>query len=621
MTRHSRRTGALALVATGLAFTSVTAITSGARPAAATPGAGVFLLGDSVTESLSIGSPSTFTATITPTYPDAVIDGRSNRRTVTASTYQGSPVTSGLDEIKANAGRIGDVIIIELGYNDCVAPGFPAAIDQILTELTSQDVPTVLWSMMTTLIRPEYASCNAALNDATKRWPTLRLADWDGYSHAHPEWFDDDGLGVHLTATGRTAYATFLRDQLDDLPGIGVRPPAAQHCLSSVAIGRTVQSLAAGTPLAPTSGLFSARTPLRVLDTRAGRPLGAGRVIEVQIGGRSGVPASASAAVLNVTADQPCGVGYITVYPCGGAPPDASNLNLTAGTTRPNQVLVQLGASGRVCLTSSAQTDVIADLSGWFSSASLGRFQARPPGRVLDTRLGTGAPLGRLTANVALTLTLPDAPVGARAAVLNVTATQPIATGFVTVWPAPLDGSPCVATGAPDASNVNFVAGQTVANLVTVGAASNGRVCVKTTAAAHLIADVSGWYADTGATLVAARPQRMLDTRLGTGAAKGALANNEAIAIRLTDLPANATAVVLNLTAAEPVGAGFVKVWPANTGGACTAAEAPDVSNLNVSAGHTAPNLVTVALGGQSTVCASTTVRLHLIADVFGWFV
>jgi hypothetical protein len=107
----------------------------------------------------------------------------------------------------------------------------------------------------------------------TKRWPTLRLVDWDGYSHAHPDWFADDGLGVHLTVAGRTAYGTFLRDQLDDLPGIGVRPPAAQHCASSVAIGRTVQSLAVGTPLAPTSGLFSARTPLRVLDTRAGRPL------------------------------------------------------------------------------------------------------------------------------------------------------------------------------------------------------------------------------------------------------------------------------------------------------------------------------------------------------------
>ncbi|MDQ1422795.1 MAG: hypothetical protein QOD72_293, partial [Acidimicrobiaceae bacterium] len=57
MTRHSRRTGALALVGAGLAFTSITTVVPAARPADATPGAGVFLLGDSVTESLSIGAP------------------------------------------------------------------------------------------------------------------------------------------------------------------------------------------------------------------------------------------------------------------------------------------------------------------------------------------------------------------------------------------------------------------------------------------------------------------------------------------------------------------------------------------------------------------------------------
>jgi hypothetical protein len=108
---------------------------------------------------------------------------------------------------------------------------------------------------------------------------------------------------------------------------------------------------------------------------------------------------------------------------------------------------------------------------------------------------------------------------------------------------------------------------------------------------------------------------------LGTGAPKGALASNQVIAIRLTALPANATAAVLNLTAAEPSGAGFVKVWPADAAGACSAANAPDVSNLNVTTGRTAPNLVTVALGGLSTVCASTTVPLHLITDLFGWFV
>jgi hypothetical protein len=323
---------------------------------------------------------------------------------------------------------------------------------------------------------------------------------------------------------------------------------------------------------------------------------------------------------LNVTADQPCAAGFVTVYPCGGTPPDASSLNVTAGHTRPNQAVVQLGASGRVCVTTSVQTDVIVDLSGWFSSSAPGRFQARAPTRVLDTRLGAGAPPGRLAANAAMTLALPDVPAGARAAVLNVTVTQPAAGGFVTVWPAPANGSPCTTAGAPNASNLNFVAGQTVANLATVGVSTDGRLCLATSASTHIITDLSGWYASAGAALVAQRPERVFDTRLGTGGVPGALAADAVVAMHLGNLPAFAGAAVLNLTAAEPAAAGFVKVWPAAPDGTCTAAAAPDVSNLNVTAGQTAPNLVTVALGGQATVCASTTVRSHLIADVFAWF-
>jgi hypothetical protein len=617
MTRTVRRIGALAMISAGLILTSISA----PAPATAAPGTDVFLLGDSVTESLAIGSPSTFASTILPTYPTAQIDGRSNRRTISPSTYQGQPVTSGLDEITSHAGQIGDVIIIELGYNDCVSPSFPSAIDQILAALTGDNVPTVLWSMMSTLNRSEYGSCNAALTAATSRWPTLRLLDWDSYSRPHPEWFAGDGLGVHLSGAGRTAYATFLRDQLDDLAGIGARPPANQHCSSSMASGRTIQPSDAAEPLAPATGLFSARSPVRVLDTRAGLPLGAGREIDMQIGGRFDVPAGATAAVLNLTADQPCAAGFVTAYPCGGAPPDASNLNVAAGAKRPNHVVVQRGAGGRVCFTTSVQTDLIADLAGWFSADSLGRFQARAPRRVLDSRFGVGAPLGPVAGGAALTLTLPDVPSGARGAVLNVTVTQPAATGCVTAWPGPADGSPCTNPGAPDASNLNFVAGQTVANLVTVGTASNGRICLETTASADLIADVAGWYADTGAALVAARPARVLDTRRGTGGVRGVLSTDDAIAIRVGDLPAEASAAVLNVTAAEPAASGFVKLWPADANGACGAQSAPDVSNLNVVGGQTAPNLATVALGGQRTVCALATTPLHLIADLFGWFV
>ena len=72
---------------------------------------------------------------------------------------------------------------------------------------------------------------------------------------------------------------------------------------------------------APSS--FTAITPVRVLDTRSGvgapaAPLGANKVLAVPIAGANGVPANASAVVLNVTVVDGSTQSYLTVYPQGG---------------------------------------------------------------------------------------------------------------------------------------------------------------------------------------------------------------------------------------------------------------------------------------------------------------
>jgi hypothetical protein len=79
------------------------------------------------------------------------------------------------------------------------------------------------------------------------------------------------------------------------------------------------------------------------------------------------VPGNASAVVLNVTATDATGPGYLTVFPCGGAVPLASNLNFTAGDTRANLVTVRLGSDGKVCFYSYGRTSVIADITGFLS--------------------------------------------------------------------------------------------------------------------------------------------------------------------------------------------------------------------------------------------------------------
>src|SRR5262245_59243575 len=137
----------------------------------------------------------------------------------------------------------------------------------------------------------------------------MRRLDWDGASRGHPDWFvPDDGVGVHLTNDGASAFAAWLKTNLDAIPGIGVPPPVAQHCTAAVGIGTGVAAPVA-LPSSPTPDAgagFTGIQPKRLLDSRTGRPLGAGRAIELQITGRAGVPAGATAAVLNVTAIDPC---------------------------------------------------------------------------------------------------------------------------------------------------------------------------------------------------------------------------------------------------------------------------------------------------------------------------
>ncbi len=122
----------------------------------------------------------------------------------------------------------------------------------------------------------------------------------------------------------------------------------------------------------------------RVLDTRltAGSRLVGGGTVTVRVAGRSGVPADASGVVLNLTAADPGASGFLTVYPCDGRRPTASNLNVRSGVNRANLVIVAPDADGEVCVFSSAPTDVIVDVFGWFGDS----FVGLTPSRLFDTR-------------------------------------------------------------------------------------------------------------------------------------------------------------------------------------------------------------------------------------------
>ena len=94
---------------------------------------------------------------------------------------------------------------------------------------------------------------------------------------------------------------------------------------------------------------------------------GGDKLLTVRIAGAAGLPASGVGAVsLNVTVTNPTGPGFVTVYPCGVRPLASSVNFMGAGATVPNAVLSPVSASGEVCFYAHADTDLIADINGWF---------------------------------------------------------------------------------------------------------------------------------------------------------------------------------------------------------------------------------------------------------------
>ena len=122
----------------------------------------------------------------------------------------------------------------------------------------------------------------------------------------------------------------------------------------------------------PPGSLMTPLAPARLLDTRIGigvpgtTPAPAGSTLTLAVAGRAGVAQGAKAVVLNVTAVNSPGEGYVTVFPCDKPRPDASNLNPLPGRAVPNHVMVPLSANGTVCLFTSIQANLIADVTGSF---------------------------------------------------------------------------------------------------------------------------------------------------------------------------------------------------------------------------------------------------------------
>ncbi len=357
--------------------------------------------------------------------------------------------------------------------------------------------------------------------------------------------------------------------------------------------------------------------PKRVLDTRRG--IGAPAAL-LRAGGTVALDLNAvttidtTSVVMNVTSTGSTGDGFVTVFPCDDGQPVVSNLNFAVGQDIPNLVTVSLGVSAKICFFASAPTHLIADLAGTFEFDAGALGTATAPQRILDTRRGVGAPATKSEAERSLRLVVAGRngipASGVQAVTMNVTVTAPDAGGFLTVYPCDQP--------VPDASNLNFTAGQDVPNLVTVKLAADGSVCLRSSARTHIIADVAMWFGAGGTDgMYDVSPTRVLDTRARFGAPKvrpgvaGPLTVNFGpLADGLTDIHA----IVMNTTVTRPSAAGYLTAFPCDQ-------PMPDASNLNFTANQDVPNLVVVKTSASDgTVCLGASVLTDVIVDLAGFF-
>ncbi len=442
-------------------------------------------------------------------------------------------------------------------------------------------------------------------------------AHWDGKNATTgdsylPDWAWVNHQRVHQYQTGSATYGgKTLSIDYNALDG-PVAPPSA---------------------VVPTQvpGSYVPLTPYRILDTRIGQGgtvVAPGATLQVNVagtGGPTGVPASGVAAVaVNLTVTQSTQAGTLTVYSGPGNVPSTSNLNYVAGQTVANMTIAQLSSTGtiRILNRSGGSTQIIADVSGYYlagSSADAGTFQPVTPTRLLDTRDGTGVAAGAVGqsrgVNVAVA-GLRSVPAGATA-IFDVVVTNPQASGVVTVYPGPADPTNA---RAPQVSNLNYVAGQTVANLVVTRLGPDGTVNfghVVGTGTVDLVADLQGYFlpgsgASTG-TFVPVSPFRLFDTRATSPLTS--LESRTVQAAGVGGLPASGVgAVAMNATVTDPQAAGVLTIYPAGQ-------SIPSSSVLNYLANQTVPNLTFTTLGnGALSVLNRSAGTAQYVGDIFGYF-
>jgi hypothetical protein len=251
----------------------------------------------------------------------------------------------------------------------------------------------------------------------------------------------------------------------------------------------------------PTFRLYDSRaagtnTPNPPLGVGQGALLkGSGTVRNLQVTGNLGIPATATAVIVNLTAVGVAKGGYFTLYPTGGSLPGVSNVNwndpTVAGTNRPrdiaNLAIVPLSSSGQMTMAVGGNdpatgANIIVDVVGYVDGAggaTTGYYnRLTNPSRLYDSRVGQGPYAGSVVQGVlaplttrSITATVLGVPATAKSVVVRITTVNVGGGGNLALYPGP---------AYPGNSTVNMNgANQQIGNLTIVNLDATGKFLVR----------------------------------------------------------------------------------------------------------------------------------------------
>jgi uncharacterized protein YkwD len=356
------------------------------------------------------------------------------------------------------------------------------------------------------------------------------------------------------------------------------------------------------------SAAYVSLQPCRLADTRLSSGYSRVDALTMQISARGicGIPSNATSLALTLTVDAPQTAGFLTAWPADQARPVVSNLNFSAGQIRANSSITRVDSSGAFRVFTSSPSQVVVDVVGAFvpaSSSAAGRFVARPPARLFDSRTGS-----KLAPGGTKTLPVPSGvPSDAVALALNVTITESSGPGFVTEFPA--------GRQMPTSSILNVDQANQTRAAAGIFPVSSGGVVLYLSGGGHIVVDLLGYFtgpsagSGTDGLFTAYDPTRLLDTR-GTSPLGNGVPLYPGGGLELATSQGGSLAY--NVTSADGA-AGYVTAFPAGT-------PRPATSTVNsVGAGDVVANFAITQVSNRGLDFFSQS-QTNLVADLSGWF-